>query len=169
MKVKQECSGWPEDVVTEEQKDQYIADYHKAEGIKLDPDRIEHNPGLRTVAKLCLNTLWGRFGMRPNLPKTEFITGPAKLYELLESDEVEMNDVNFHGEQFAEITYQFSPNYVSVNETTNVLIAAFTTAYARLKLYDLMENLGENICYGDTDSCVFIEREGEWAPTFGNY
>ena len=107
LKIKQECSGWPEGVNTQEEKDQYIREYYEAEGIHLDPSKIEHNPGLRTVAKLCLNTLWGRFGMRPNLPRTEFIGGPAKLFELPESDEVEMKDVYIHGEIFAEMTYQF--------------------------------------------------------------
>ncbi len=54
-----------------------ITGYHKAEGIRLDPGRIEHNPGSRPVAKLCLNTL--RFGIRPILPKTKFITGPPVI------------------------------------------------------------------------------------------
>ena len=48
---------------TNKQKNtQYINDYYKVEGIKLDRDKIEHNPGLRTVVKAMLNTLWGKFG-----------------------------------------------------------------------------------------------------------
>ena len=169
LKIKQECSGWPEGVNTQEEKDRYITEYYEAEGIHLDPSKIEHNPGLRTVAKLCLNTLWGRFGMRPNLPRTEFIGGPAKLFELLESDEVEMKDVYIHGETFAEMTYQFKDSFVDVNNTTNVIIAAFTTAWARLKLYDLMAKLGPRVLYHDTDSCIHVQREGEWEPPLGNY
>ena len=169
LKIKQECSGWPQGVKSEEEKSKYIEDYFKVEGIKLDPKKIEHNPGLRTVAKLCLNTLWGRFGMRPNLPRTEFISGPGRLYELLESDEVKMKDVNFHGDQFAEVNFEFNSNFVDVNQTTNVVIAAFTTAWARLKLYDLMARLGPNLLYHDTDSCIYIQRDGDWSPPLGNY
>ena len=107
--------------------------------------------------------------MRPNLPRTEFVDGPGKLFELLESDEVQMNDVNFQGENFAKITYQFNDSFVNVNDTINVVIAVFTTAWARLKLYDLMEKLGPRISYHDTELCIYVQREGEWEPPIGNY
>ena len=55
LKAKQESSGWPSDVVTEEQKTEYLVDYEKREGIQLDPDRIESNPGRKQVAKVMLN------------------------------------------------------------------------------------------------------------------
>lgn len=168
LKIKQECSGWPEGVESQEEKDKYIDDYLKAEGIKLDPDKIKHNPGLRAVSKLCLNTLWGRFGMRDNLPKTEFINAPARLFELLECDEIELMDLNFYGDMFAEITYKYGDNFINTNSTTNVIIAAFTTAYARLKLYEMLEPLGHRALYFDTDSCIFVQKEGEWNPPLGS-
>ena len=62
LKVKQESSGWPKGVESEEDKDNYIKQYFEHEGIKLNKKNIEVNPGLRTVSKLCLNTLWGKFG-----------------------------------------------------------------------------------------------------------
>jgi hypothetical protein len=40
-------------------------------GIELDPAKIEKNEGLRYIAKICLNSLWGRFGLRCNLVKVE--------------------------------------------------------------------------------------------------
>ena len=55
LKAKQESSGWPSDVVTQEQKTEYLVDYEKREGIQLDPDRIESNPGRKQVAKVMLN------------------------------------------------------------------------------------------------------------------
>lgn len=61
LKIKQESSGWPKDCVTEEQKSQYIQHYKEREGIDLDPRCIEKNPGKRQVAKLALNSLWGRY------------------------------------------------------------------------------------------------------------
>ena len=59
LKIKQEASGYPKDCVTDEQKQRYIDDYYEHEGIRLDPDKIEYNPGLRYLAKLVLNSLWG--------------------------------------------------------------------------------------------------------------
>ena len=47
LKVKQEASGWPKWCKTEEQKQQYIHLYSEKEGIKLEFDKIQDNPGLR--------------------------------------------------------------------------------------------------------------------------
>ena len=59
LKIKQEASGYPKHCVTDEQKQQYIDEYYEHEGIRLDPNKIEYNPGLRMLAKLALNSLWG--------------------------------------------------------------------------------------------------------------
>lgn len=55
LKIKQECSGYPENCTTEQAKDEYIADYLKVQGILLDKESISRNPSLRLVAKLFLN------------------------------------------------------------------------------------------------------------------
>ena len=59
LKIKQEASGYPKDCATEEQKQAYVDEYYEHEGIRLDPEKIEYNPGLRSLAKLMLNSLWG--------------------------------------------------------------------------------------------------------------
>ena len=60
LKIKQEASGYPKECVTDEQKQRYIDEYYEHEGIRLEPNKIEYNPGLRSLAKLALNSLWGR-------------------------------------------------------------------------------------------------------------
>ena len=53
---------------------------------------------------------------------------------------------------------------------SNVVIAAFVICYARLKLYkELLEKLNKRVIYYDTDSCIFIQKEGDWCPQLGNY
>ncbi|KYN09169.1 hypothetical protein ALC57_18724 [Trachymyrmex cornetzi] len=47
--------------------------YQETEGIVLDKNNIARNPGIRSVAKLCLNSFWGKFGQRSNLPNTEIV------------------------------------------------------------------------------------------------
>ena len=55
--IKQEASGWPAGLDTEEQRQAYIENYYKHEGIRLDYANIQKNPGLRTLAKMfCQNT-----------------------------------------------------------------------------------------------------------------
>jgi hypothetical protein len=61
LKIKQEASGYPKDCTTEEKKQQYVEEYLEREGIQLDPGKIEYNPGLLALAKLTLNSFWGKF------------------------------------------------------------------------------------------------------------
>ena len=52
---------------------------------------------------------------------------------------------------------------------TNAVIAAFTIAHARLKLYSGLKRLDRRVLYFDTDSVVFFNRDGEWEPPTGSY
>lgn len=61
LKTKQEASGWPSDVITAEQKKAYIDEYLHHEGVQLDEKKIQKNPGLRSLSKLCLNSFWVGF------------------------------------------------------------------------------------------------------------
>jgi hypothetical protein len=56
LKIKQESSGYPKNCTTEEQKQQYVDEYLAVEGIQLDREKIEHNPGMCVLSKLMLNS-----------------------------------------------------------------------------------------------------------------
>ena len=49
------------------------------------------------------------------------------------------------------------------------LLAAYTTAQARLKLYTLLEHLQERVLYFDTNSVVYVHDETRWNPELGDY
>lgn len=61
LKIKQESSGWPGNCVSEEDKQAYVQQYLEKEGVSLDRTKILKNPGRRQVAKLALNSFWGRY------------------------------------------------------------------------------------------------------------
>jgi len=46
------------------------------------------------------------------------------------------------------------------NKVKNVFIAAFTTAYARLKQYSYLELMQDKIFYIDTDSLIYVVKKG---------
>lgn len=52
--IKQEASGFPLEC-------DYIRQYKEKVGINFEYDKIQTNPGLRCLAKLCLNSFWGKF------------------------------------------------------------------------------------------------------------
>ena len=54
LKIKQEASGWPDWVGDDDNKRrQHIEDYQIKEGITLEADKIQKNPGRRSLAKIC--------------------------------------------------------------------------------------------------------------------
>lgn len=64
LKLKEEESGWREGCTTPAKKQAHIDAYYAQKGIRLDASKIEKNPGLRALAKMMLNSMWGKFGQR---------------------------------------------------------------------------------------------------------
>lgn len=56
----QEAEGWPKWAVTDDDRRNYIDDVEKRECISLNPGNINKNPGKRALAKLMLNSFWGK-------------------------------------------------------------------------------------------------------------
>ena len=50
---------------------------------------------------------------------------------------------------------------------TNVVVASFMTAQARLKLFECSHTLGQRTLYYDTDSIVFVSKPGQPEPPVG--
>ena len=143
-------SGWPSGCQTEEQKEAYVKKVYDTEKIKLNPTRIELNPGRRSSAKLMLNSMWGKFGMRDTLSATEFVTDPSKYYGMLTSKAIEIHDVHAVSQDCVMVTSTAADEYNEGNADTNLAIAAFTTSHARLRLLKMMRLLGERVLYHDT-------------------
>ncbi len=76
LKFKQEASGFPLHIVTDADKQSYVKGYFEKEGVQLDIDKITLNPARRSINKYLLNSLWGRFSLRCNLPTAELLTDP---------------------------------------------------------------------------------------------
>lgn len=96
LKIKQEASERPDWIKTKDDHAQYIEMYEQREGIRLDPDNIEHNPGLRSLAKLLLNNFWGKFGQRIKLCKTQILHDSQAhvLFEQMANPTIEIQDFN---------------------------------------------------------------------------
>jgi len=78
--------------------------------------------------------------------------------------------LNWHivSEDIVYIEYEPLSEFEVGNSVTNLYIASFTTAYGRLKLYDVLELMGENMLYCDTDSCIYKHTPGEPEPEQSN-
>ncbi|KAI4891048.1 hypothetical protein NFI96_008140 [Prochilodus magdalenae] len=169
LQYKQEASGYPAQAVTEEEKAEYIRDYFEKEKIQLNPDKICLNPARRSINKLLLNSLWGRFSMRENLPVSELLTDPEQFSQHIFADGYDVKHFSFVSDTTALIQWCYSDGDHCPTRDINVFLGAFTTAHARLELYDLMDRLGDRLLYSDTDSVIFVSRDGDWEPPLGPY
>lgn len=168
LKIKQESSGWPSHCETEEDRLGYIEEYEKVEGIRLNKDSIGLNPGLRTVSKLALNSFWGRWGMNEDKVKRVFITDVRELNKIISDPTITIRDFLPYSDEVMELSYSRKENFLPQRDVTNLFLAAFTTAYARLKLYSVLDQLGTDVLYYDTDSVIYVSNEKN-DPPLGDY
>ena len=71
--------------------------------------------------------------------------------------------------ELVELVYKRKHEYEVESKVTNLFIGIFTTAWARLELYNLLDLIGENVLYVDTDSCVYVSKPGDPQPALGDF
>ena len=158
MKIKMESSELKTgEGCTYKSVDEYRSIVKSKLGIELG--EIKFNPGMRSIAKLCLNSLWGKFGQRNNMKKTEYVTEPSKFYKILLDEKIDDLNIHFINEDMVEMTYNLKEQFVDNSKDSNIFIAAFTTSHARMMLYEVLDKLGDSVLGFDTDSCWYIEKE----------
>ena len=168
LKIKQ-VSGWPAWCTTEELKQQYIENYKQKEGIELEYDEIKKNPSAHAGAKLELNNAWGYFGQDPNKAETEIVEEASRFHELLMIDSCKVTARQINNEHLL-VKSVGKRDFVSTGNKTNVVVALFTTMWARLKLHqELLDKLQERLYYCDTDSALFRFDPNGWNPPTNCY
>ncbi|XP_022295019.2 uncharacterized protein LOC111105138 [Crassostrea virginica] len=174
LKIKQEASGFPPECESEVQKQDYVEEIFRREKIVLDSASIEKNPVRRTIAKLFLNCLWGKFAQRLQLPKTKYLSEKEELNKMLVDSTISLkameilNNPDQPGSDMILVNYEDKHEFIEECPFGNVALAAFTTAHARLHLYETLQPLGSRVLYFDTDSIIYQHQEGLFNPTIVN-
>ena len=170
LKLKQQASGFPSNVITLKEENDYIEQYFVHEGISLDKQNIKKNPGLRNLSKLALNFFYGKFGQRTNMRKTKFVQDLGEFTNILTDRTKNVTDFHIMNNDVLMIEYEQAQDFEMYSLNTNVVIAAFCTSYARLKLLDVMNKLGKRVLYHDTDSIIFsVKDTDKYIPPLGEH
>ena len=111
----------------------------------------------------------GKFAQRSNLTKTERVTEPKVFFDYLDSTKYKVSEAWMVNDDTVEVHYTNTEEFIEPDKKTNIVIAAFTTAYARLKLYDLLDLLQERVLYYDTDSVIYVHEPCKPDPPLGDY
>ena len=169
LQMKQEASGWPTWCKTPEDRQRYLSDYEAHEGIRLCEDRIEVNPGLRADAKNKLNNLWGKFAQNPALPKTEYVDSAQRFAELMFNGRADVKHLLLINDEMVQMQFDEKEEFIQPSNFANVVIGNFVTSFARLRLYEMLEQVQERVLYFDTDSLIYVTGPEDTPLPLGDY
>lgn len=128
---------------------------------------IEKNPCRRVIAKILLNSLWGKFGESEKYDDTKTVYDNVELLKLINDTTFEDFDVVFINEKCVVMSYKRKAENLQAKKSVSIEIASYTTALARVKLYRSMDtiiNNGNKILYCDTDSILFVKKKNAPCP-----
>ncbi|KAJ8981044.1 hypothetical protein NQ317_018016 [Molorchus minor] len=170
FKIKQQASGWPQHCTSLEQRHAYIENFFEMEDVKLEFADILNNPGLRSLAKLMLNSFfWGKLGQREAQAKTKIVNNLSEFFSILTNPAIRVNSVLPVNEDTLIVNWEYIEEACNPLATVNVVIASYVTTQTRLKLYSYLEQLGDRVLYYDTDSAIYISKPGEWDVPTGEF
>nr|CAD2206474.1 unnamed protein product [Meloidogyne enterolobii] len=170
--LKQQASGWPDGCASEMDRADYLAEFERVEGIFLDPEKIETNPGLRMIAKLLANSLWGKLAQRVCGTEVRYAKTPAEFHQLLEDPTIDMLDFDHVSEHLDRCVVRKKPEFAKAPNTNCLPVAAYVTSYARLHLYEYIEQvhqIGGVLLYCDTDSIIYVGKRNGQRVSEGEY
>ena len=90
-----------------------------------------------------------------NKPTTVTVKEPAQLFNILSDTTKQISTLRLCTEDVLEAVYTSVQDNAPKGTKNNIFIAAFTTSLARLKLYESLELLNQQVLYMDTDSIIY--------------
>jgi len=107
----------------------------KARKFDIELGELKRNPGMRFISNICLNSLWAKFGQNPKVKHSEYIDNERDFYIVILNDKIEQISLSFFTD------YKTKDEFLKVNYNTNIYIAGFTSSWARVRLYNMLEKL----------------------------
>jgi hypothetical protein len=74
----------------------------------LDKEKIEKNPALRFIAKIMLNSFWGKLAQRPNLTKTEMVESYDRYWHLACNEDIKITGELMVNDDVTLVTYKYA-------------------------------------------------------------
>jgi hypothetical protein len=80
------------------------------------------NSGLRFIAKICLNSLWGKFGQNPKVKHSEYIDSEKDFYRVILDDQIENIGLCFLNDNMVYASYEKKEEFLNVSYNNNIFI-----------------------------------------------
>ena len=128
----------------------------------MEYNKIEKNEALRFIAKIMLNSFWGKFAQKPNQPQTSIINSANEYFDLIDDCDKKVKEIN--GEYMVNddtiiVNWEYVKDDLANAKKYNLTVASFVTSNARIELYRLMDKIEgirpKSVLYHDTDSVTY--------------
>ena len=140
------------------------------ENIILDPKKIISNPGLYYMAKLMLNSLWGKLCQKTNLRKQNTVFSDTEFEAMWDNYKIDILDVHCLDFNTCLVNYEYKDQYTHSIPSQNCILGSFVASYGRMYLYKTLNIVGaNNLLYCDTDSVLFKEYNTEITDKLRNH
>ena len=128
----------------------------KGLNIVIESSNTCNNPGLRGVAKLFLNSLWGKFGTREIMTEYTYVRSMKELYRITSNPKTKLTNFHIIHENLVEVQHERNVELTDPPDYVSPITAVFTTSNARVRLAKFLKSLHPSqVLYCDTDSCYF--------------
>ena len=98
----------------------------------------------------------GKFGENEHRPQTIAIQNKDSWQRIVQDETVVVKDTCIFNKKVLEVSVMKKEDACEGAGKTNIFIAL-----ARLKLYEELQKLGEQVLYYDTDTVIYRWREGQ--------
>lgn len=142
-----------------EAEDKFIQECWDRFGIRIEREKMDPNKGKRSLAKLMVNNLWGRFALRNfGLWQTHITDDPAELAEYLDRKDIDLMGIDEITTEVMLISYTKKKEFLDEHDCSNcgmtiiffeinehfLVISLWTTSCARLILLRLMQKVSRS-------------------------
>lgn len=107
--------------------------------------------------------------MRQDKIKKVFVKSANHLLHLMTNPSMEVNSFVGLSDDSLLVSYKYRNECFELNPKVNVVLAAYTTALARIHLYSYLDELNDRCLYYDTDSVIYTCKENEQPLPVGDY
>lgn len=166
LRDKCEAEGWVKlgatnESPTEEEKVRIQARLLQENGGigKIRPSHVAPNKVKRALAKLRLNTLWGKFAQKNQTRQFATIHSYRDFCAIWYNSSIPRDSIRFReiGLDSYKVEYMLQDGSARPNARSNVFLASKVTEWARCILHEKILTVGpERVLYCDTDSVIFL-------------
>ena len=165
MKVVSE--GFPQDVNTPEQKENFVQELSRDTGLPISVEDIRESPSMRSNGKILMNAQVGKTGQKIVRDSKHYVQDYHTMAKLRCDQTLKIKSYHVVSDTTVKVTTETEKALAQPFKRGNLLIAAQCTAASRRELIRHLTLLEENhyaVCYSDTDSFLVVPLHADCPP-----